>query len=154
MFLGSDESAAFSGHNFEVTHGMQVREESRSTYISRPTMRSIDGGGLGVLVSAGSQVDDAIAYAKVEADCGAEVLLGFHAKAAAEDAEAKLAGAARITVAHFPRHDHVVMDEVLADFTAAKVPVTGALVLPTRPAGYFAGSLENASDARGRTLRR
>lgn len=147
VFLGSDESAAFSGHNFEVTHGMQVREESRSTYISRPTMRSIDGGGLGVLVSAGSQVDDAIAYAKVEADCGAEVLLGFHAKAAAEDAEAKLAGTPRITVAHFPRHDHVVMDQVLADFTAAKVPVTGALVLPTRPAGYFSGSLENASDA-------
>ncbi|OYU15614.1 MAG: NAD-dependent dehydratase [Alphaproteobacteria bacterium PA4] len=147
VFLGSDESAAFSGHNFEVTHGMAVREESRSTYISRPTMRSIDGNGLGVLVSAGSQVDDAIALARVQADCGADVLLGFHSKAAAEDAEAKLDGTARIRVSHFDRHDHVQMDEVLADFTASVVPITGALMLPTRAAGYFTGKLGDASDA-------
>ena len=147
VFLGSDESAAFSGHDFEVTHGMAVRQESRSTYISRPTMRSIDGGGLGVLVSAGSQIGDAIAVAKVQADCGAEVLIGFHSEAAAEDAAAQLAGAARIQVAHFPRHDHVVMDAVLEDFTTAKVPITGAIVLPTRAAGYFTGTLGQASDA-------
>ncbi|MBC7520388.1 MAG: SDR family oxidoreductase [Sandarakinorhabdus sp.] len=147
VFLGSDESAAFSGHDFEVTHGMAVRQESRSTYISRPTMRSIDGGGLGVLVSAGSQVDDAIALAKVQADCGAEVLLAFHAPAAAEEAEEKTAGMARVTVAHFPRHDHETMDAVLADFTASKCPVTGAIILPTRPTGYFTGTLADASDA-------
>ena len=147
VFLGSDESAAFSGHNFEVTHGMAVREESRSTYLSRPTMRSIDGGGLGVLIAAGSQVDDAIALARVQADCGAEVLLGFHARSAAEDATAKLAGAARIAVVHFDRHDHVQMDAALAAFTATHCPVTGALMLPTRPAGYFTGKLGDANDA-------
>ena len=147
VFLGSDESAAFSGHDFEVTHGMAVRQESRSTYLSRPTMRSIDGGGLGVLVSAGSQIVDAIAFAKVQADCGAEVLLGFHAEAAADDATVQLAGVPRIQVAHFPRHDHVVMDAVLADFTAAKVPLTGAIILPTRGAGYFTGTLGEAGDA-------
>nr|WP_310524019.1 SDR family NAD(P)-dependent oxidoreductase [Polymorphobacter sp.] len=147
VFLGSDESAAFSGHDFEVTHGMAVRQESRSTYISRPTMRSIDGGGLGVLVSSGSQVDDAIAMAKVQAGCGAEVLLGFHAQSAAEDARAQLAGTPRIQVEHFPRHNHVIMDQVLADFTAAKCPLTGAIILPTRPTGYFTGTLADASDA-------
>ena len=26
VFLGSDESMAFNGHDFEVTHGMQVRK--------------------------------------------------------------------------------------------------------------------------------
>ena len=147
VFLGSDESAAFSGHDFEVTHGMAVRQESRSTYLSRPTMRSIDGGGLGVLVTAGSQVDDAIALARVQADCGAQVLLGFHSQAAAEDAEAVLGTTPRIKVAHFPRHDHVVMDAVLAEFTAGQLPITGALILPTRPAGYFTGLLGEASDA-------
>ena len=124
VFLGSDESAAISGHDFEVTHGMAVRQESRSTYQSRPSMRAIDGGGLGVLVTAGSQIDDAIAYARVQAVCGAEVLIGFHARSAAEDAGVQLAGTPRITVAHFPRHDHLVMDAVLADFTAARVPLT------------------------------
>ena len=28
VFLGSDESAAFSGHDFEVTHGMKVRPKA------------------------------------------------------------------------------------------------------------------------------
>ena len=31
VFLGSDDSVAFNSHDFEVTHGMRLREESRST---------------------------------------------------------------------------------------------------------------------------
>ena len=31
-FLGSDESLAFNGHNFEVTHGRKVLQESRSNW--------------------------------------------------------------------------------------------------------------------------
>ncbi len=147
VFLGSDESAAFSGHDFEVTHGMAVPQESRSTFVSRPTMRSIDGAGLGVLVTAGSQIEDAMALARVQAECGAEVLLGFHQLSAAEDAMERLAGTPRIEVAHFPRHDHVVMDAVLEDFTSRVVPLNGALILPTRPAGYFAGKLDEVTDA-------
>ncbi|KPF78966.1 NAD-dependent dehydratase [alpha proteobacterium AAP81b] len=147
VFLGSDESAAFAGHPFEVTHGMAVPSESASTFLTRPTMRAIDGEGLGVLVSAGSQVDEAIAFARVQVDAGAAVLLGFHAAAAAETAAEQLGDTPGITVAHFPRHDHVAMDAVLADFTAAHCPITGALVLPTRPAGYFTGSLAAAGDA-------
>ncbi len=147
VFLGSDESAAFNGHNFEVTHGMAVREESRSTYLSRPTMRSVDGGGLAVLVCAGSQVDDALALAKVQADCGAEVLLGFHSDYAVDEAREKLGDAPRIALTHFPRHDHIAMDAALAEFTAAKSALSGALILPTRPANYFAGSLADAADA-------
>ncbi len=147
VFLGSDESAAFNGHDFEVTHGMGVRKESRSTYLSRPAMRSVDGSGLAVLVSAGNQVDDALALAKVQADCGAEVLIGFHSEGAADDAREKLGHTPRIQVAHFPRHDHVEMDAALAAFTDAGTPINGALILPTRQAGYFTGSLADASDA-------
>ncbi len=147
VFLGSDESAALAGHDFEVTHGMAVAEESRSTFQSRPSMRAMDASGLGVLISAGSQVDDAIALAKVHAGCGAEVLIGLHTQAAADEAQEQLAGTPRITVGHFPRHDHVAMDDALAAFTAARVPLTGAIILPTRPAGYFNGKLADATDA-------
>ncbi len=147
VFLGSDESAAFSGHDFEVTHGMQVPRESFAAYVSRPTMRTIDGSGLGVLVSAGSQTEDGVALARVQVGHGANVLLGFHSEAAAEGARALVGDDARIMVAHFPRHEHVTMDAVLAEFTANHCAITGALVLPTRPAGYFAGALSEASDA-------
>jgi malonyl-CoA reductase/3-hydroxypropionate dehydrogenase (NADP+) len=36
VFLGSNESLAFSAQGFEVTNGMQVVQESRSTWVSRP----------------------------------------------------------------------------------------------------------------------
>lgn len=147
VFLGSDESAAFSGHDFEVTHGMKVARESSAAYVSRPTMRTIDGGGLGILVSAGTQTADAVTLAQVQAGYGADVLLGMHSESAADEAREAIGDDARIMVVHFPRHDHSVMDAALAAFTQAHVPVTGALVLPTRPAGYFTGALSQASDA-------
>ena len=31
-FLGSDETLAFNGHNFKVTHGRKVLQESRSNW--------------------------------------------------------------------------------------------------------------------------
>jgi len=55
VFLGSDESMAFNGHDFEVTHGMQVPKESRSTWVSRPTMRTVDAIGHTVLLVAGDR---------------------------------------------------------------------------------------------------
>ncbi|WP_416908757.1 MAG: SDR family NAD(P)-dependent oxidoreductase [Polymorphobacter sp.] len=147
VFLGSDESAAFAGHDFEVTHGMQVPRESSAAYVSRPTMRTIDGGGLGVLVSAGTQTADAVALAQVQAGYGADVLLAMHSEAAVDEAREAIGDDDRIMVAWFPRHDHEVMDAALAAFAEAHVPITGALVLPTRPAGYFTGALSEASDA-------
>ena len=147
VFLGSDESAAFNGHDFEVTHGMTVRKESRSTYLSRPTMRSIDGGGLAVLVVAGTQVADAVAVARVQADCGAEVLIGCDREADAIEAARLIGDAARIAVTHFPRADHDIMDRALADFTDANVPFTGAIILPAYGPDRFTGTLADADDA-------
>ena len=71
VFLGSDESAAYNGHDFEVTHGMTVRKEARSTYLARPTMRSMDGAGLAVLIAAGDGWQEALEIAKIQVACGA-----------------------------------------------------------------------------------
>ncbi len=147
VFLGSDESAAFNGHDFEVTHGMTVRKESRSTYLERPTMRSIDGAGLGIVVVAGSDIEEAVAVARVQAEAGAEVLVGCNRADDVAAAEALAAGAARLRVAHFPRDDHDVMDATLDAFTDACLPVTGAIILPAFGASRFTGTLADADDA-------
>ncbi len=145
VFLGSDESAAFSGHDFEVTHGMAVPKESRSTYLSRPTMRSIDGAGLGVVVIAGADLDAAVELAKVQAQCGAAVLLGV-AGAAVADAAARVEGA-QVAVVAFDRNDAAGMEAALAAFTASHCEITGAIVLPAHAAGTLGGPLSEASDA-------
>ena len=77
VFLGSDDAAAINGHNFEITHGMTVRQESRSTFVSRPGLRIVDAGGQVVSAAAGDQVHEALAIARIQADCGADVLLGL-----------------------------------------------------------------------------
>ncbi len=146
VFLGSDDSRAFNGHDFEVTHGMRVRKESRATWLSRPTMRSVDGVGLAVLVAAGDQIDDAIAYARVHADAGAEVLLGFHRELAVRIAAEQVAAHPRITVAHFDRLDTAAMDAALERFTSERMPLTGALILPTYSPGHYPPTLADALD--------
>ncbi len=77
LFLASDESKAFAGHSLEVTNGMQVAEESRTTLTSRPRLRISDGTGKRTLVIAGDQFDDALALAKRLMDTKSSVIIVF-----------------------------------------------------------------------------
>jgi malonyl-CoA reductase/3-hydroxypropionate dehydrogenase (NADP+) len=77
VFLGSDLSAAFSDHAFEVTNGMDVPQESFTSFSSRPGLRNVDASGKLVLVCAGDQVDDVLALTDILRECHAEVALTF-----------------------------------------------------------------------------
>jgi malonyl-CoA reductase/3-hydroxypropionate dehydrogenase (NADP+) len=147
-FLASDDSAALNGHNFEVTHGMSVRQESRSTFVSRPGLRIVDGTGRAVLVAAGDQVADALAYARIQAGCGADVILGFSADASVRDAQAALDFAhdprdRRIRVVHF---DRTKPESLARAFGQTSRPLAGAVILPAFGAQRFAATLATASD--------
>ncbi len=87
VFLGSDQSAAFAGHSFEVTHGMDVPAESRTTFVSRPGLRNVDLSGKVVMVCAGDQVDDAISLTKILRSRQAETVISFRSAAALSQAE-------------------------------------------------------------------
>jgi malonyl-CoA reductase/3-hydroxypropionate dehydrogenase (NADP+) len=147
VFLGSDESAAFNGHDFEVTHGMRVRKESRSTWVSRPTMRTVDAQGQTVLVAAGDQVDDAVGIARLQAEVGAHVILGLAREDDCALARDRLVGhrADRpIDVRVFDRGDPASMDAALAEDHGG--PITGAIILPAHGPDRFTSSLAGASD--------
>jgi malonyl-CoA reductase/3-hydroxypropionate dehydrogenase (NADP+) len=149
VFLGSDESAALNGHDFEVTHGMTVRKESRSTYLARPTMRSMDGTGLAVLVAGGEAWEEALEVAKVQVAAGAHVLLGLSRAADVHQAEArvKAEGAGeRLSIVRFNRGEPAVMEKALLDFTEAHLAITGAIVMPAKAAGAYGAALVHSSD--------
>ena len=149
VFLGSDESAPFNGHDFEVTHGMTVRKEARSIYLSRPTMRSMDGAGLAVLIAAGDDWEDALEIARIQIGCGANVLLGLSRQAdvAIVQARAKAEGIGdRLAIVRFARREPAAMEQVLDAYTRDVMPVTGAIFMPVRAPGDFAGDLVSASD--------
>lgn len=150
VFLGSDEAAGFNGADFEVTHGMTVDEPSRSTLLTRPSLRSVDGSGQAVIVCAGDQVADALTIARTQSDCGAEVLLGFDDPAAAEDARARLeaqGAVGKITVSVFRRSDPAQMAETLLAFASKAGPLTGAVVLPALDKDRLTAPLSAVSDA-------
>lgn len=90
VFLGSDESRAFAGHAFEVTHGMDLPTESRTTFVSRPGLRTIDASGKVVLICADTQVDDALAFADVLRAGRATVVVTFRNAEALATAEERL----------------------------------------------------------------
>ncbi len=147
VFLGSDESLAFNGHDFEVTHGMQVRKESRSTWVSRPTMRTVDAIGHTVLVAAGDQLDDALAIAQLQAEVGARVVLGLPSQSDCDRALGQLSDmrhGQRVEVRVFDRTDPATMDAALAEDHGG--PITGAIVMPAHGAERFSAALCDASD--------
>ena len=150
VFLGSDESAAYNGHDFEVTHGMSVRKEQRSTYLARPTMRSMDGNGLAVLVAAGDNWDEALEIAQVQLNCGAAVALGVprQADVAIAEKRCKALGITEgLTILRFNRQEPAAMEEALEAYTKANGAISGAVFLPMLPAGELKGSLTQADDA-------
>jgi len=149
VFLGSDESAAYNGHDFEVTHGMTVRKEARSTYLSRPTMRSMDGAGLAVLIAAGDGWPEALEIARIQISCGANVLLGLTraADVAIAQARAKAENIGdRLTIVRFNRTEPAAMEEVLESYTKDNAPITGAIFMPVHGPGELVGDLVDASD--------
>jgi malonyl-CoA reductase / 3-hydroxypropionate dehydrogenase (NADP+) len=150
VFLASDESAAINGHNFEVTHGMTVRQESRSTWVSRPELRTVDGHGVRVLVAAGDQVTDAIAVARVQAGCGAQVLLTLGTEEgvrAAKDALGLDAVDERISVALLDRTRVGTVQPFFDALTADGEMVHGAIIMPAFGAWRFRGDFAAASDS-------
>jgi malonyl-CoA reductase/3-hydroxypropionate dehydrogenase (NADP+) len=160
-FLGSADSAAISGHNFEVTHGMAVRQESRSTWVSRPELRTVDGTGTRVLVAAGDQVTDALAVARLLAEQGADVVVGLGSEEGVRAAAESLGNDAatserpgRIVPTLFDRTRPESMRDALAsaaDADAAGSGIApglhGAVVLPAHGAWRFRGAFADASDA-------
>jgi len=148
VFLGSEESRAFSAHGFEVTHGMQIWQESRSTWVSRPELRTVDGTGSTILVAAGDQVSDALAIARIQSNCGAHVLLGLGSEEGVQAARAALQDHAADQ-----RIDAVLFDRSRADTLSALLGrlrpgqgLHGAIVLPAYGAWRFQTPLSEASD--------
>ncbi len=149
VFLGSDESAAFNGHDFEVTHGMWVRKESRSEFVSRPTMRTVDGSGLSVLVACGDALDDGLAVARMQAEVGAAVLLGVPRDADVVAIQSQLESRghdAQIRVARFDRSQPAIMEQALSDGPAGGGPIHGAIILPAFGPERFRGLVSEAPD--------
>ena len=149
-FLASDESAAINGHNFEVTHGMSVRQESRSTWVSRPELRTVDGTGVRILVAAGDQVTDALAVARVQATCGARVRLTLGSEEgvrAAEDALGLDAVDQRIEVSLLDRTRAGTVQEFFDRLSATGEVLQGAIIMPAYGAWRFRGPFSTLSDA-------
>ncbi len=90
LWLCSTESAAFSGQSFEVTNGMQVPAESRSKLVSWPDRRLVDLRDEVVLVLAGTDLEEAIAFAQTHISHGAHVAMAFRTLSMLERARTKV----------------------------------------------------------------
>ncbi|MEM6476492.1 MAG: SDR family oxidoreductase, partial [Pseudomonadota bacterium] len=53
LFLASDEAAGVAGEEIDVTHGLSASRTSASTYLTRPSLRSLDGAGLNIFIASG-----------------------------------------------------------------------------------------------------
>ncbi len=150
LFLASDESAALNGAEIDVAHGLSAARESRSTYMTRPSLRTLDGADLSVLILAGEKWDEALEVARTQIACGARVLLGTAREADAAQAQARANVSddfEGLTIMRLNRLEADKMAELLAGYTAEHGPISSAIVMPVKPPRYFAGALLDAEDS-------
>lgn len=142
VFLASDEAAALSGETIDVTHGMDVPQESATTLTSRPGLRAVDGSGHTALICAGDQIEEAMALTGVLRACGAEVVIGFRSRASIAQLDRILEDSRRI-----PGQDYVPpmllylnpdepesVDQALSWMAANLGSPNSAIILPPRGA--------------------
>ncbi|NJK89653.1 MAG: SDR family oxidoreductase, partial [Myxococcales bacterium] len=89
-WLASPEAAAFSGHSFEVTNGMQVPAQSRSKLVSWPDLRLVDLRDRVVLILGGRDTEEALAFTDRHLAHGAHVVLAFRSLHALEQARSRI----------------------------------------------------------------
>ncbi len=140
LFFASDEAGALSGESLEVTNGMDLPAESRTTFTARPGLRAIDGSGRVVLVCAGDQTEDALALTGVLRSCGAEVVIGFRSREAIAQIESSLAESRRFAgagftpplIVHLDPQEPATIDAALALITESAGGPHSVAILPAR----------------------
>jgi malonyl-CoA reductase / 3-hydroxypropionate dehydrogenase (NADP+) len=155
VFLGSDEAAALSGETIEVTHGMEVPQESRTTFTSRPALRVVDGRGRVALVCAGDQIEDAMALTGVLRSCGAEVVIGLRSRAAIAQLEQNLEESRRFAgpgysppvIVQLDPGDPAAVSATLAWIGENVGGPHGAVILPARGVAAGRGVIEASDEA-------
>jgi len=149
VFLGSDDSAAFNGHDLEVTHGMKTPNDHASTCIARPSLRVVDAGGMTVFIAAGNQVQDALRIARIQSEAGADVILGFTFEGDVQRARSAMKETdvdRRIHPVRCDRSNTEETEAVLEKGHPSGAPVSAAIVLPAYDAGLLTGPVSEATD--------
>ncbi|MEL7519664.1 MAG: SDR family oxidoreductase, partial [Pseudomonadota bacterium] len=119
LFFASDESSGITAEEVDVTHGLSANRDSSSTYMTRPSMRSLDGAGLNIFIAAGEEWDDAVEAAKTLVKSGSRVRLGLSRSADVAQATARFTAQGfgdELTVARFNRKEPASMEAELASF--------------------------------------
>ena len=149
VFLGTDESSALNGHDIDVTNGMKVSKQSRSTCIARPSLRVVDAGGMTVFIAAGSQVDEALAIARIQSAIGADVILAYTLEGDVQQARSKMTDDdidSRIVVTRCDRRDTTETEAVLEKGGPSGAAISAAIILPAYDKGLVSGPLSEAHD--------
>jgi len=148
LWLASPESAAYSGHAFEVTNGMQVPAQSRSKLVSWPDNRLVDLHKQIVLVVGGADVAEAMEITRRNRDRGATVVLAFRSMESVGRARAQVE---RLEDPHVSllRLDPLQEETVQRafQFIAERFGrLDGVVMLPKTPNGEHGHTLSTAED--------
>ncbi len=147
-WLASGESAALSGHHFEVTNGMQVPAQSRSQLVSWPDKRLEDLTGNIVLVLGGSDHKEAVTFAERHTESGAKVVLAFRNLEAVGNARGILQAKEldRIQLTHLDPLRRESVDRTMRFINDHYGRIDGIVVMPQKQNGKYGYSICSASD--------
>jgi len=148
LWLATPESAAFSGQNFEVTNGMQVPAQSRSSLVSWPDNRLVDLRNKVVLIIGGADIDAAMVFANRNRMQGAQVVLAFRNLANVGRARMRtdVVGDSHLHIQHMDLNRRESLDRGFQFIADQFGRLDGVIVLPKTPNGVHGHTLAAAAD--------
>ncbi|MEJ2541354.1 MAG: SDR family NAD(P)-dependent oxidoreductase, partial [Gemmatimonadota bacterium] len=149
VFLSSSESAAFSGHSFEVTNGMRVPAQSRAKLVSWPDDRLVDLRDQVVLILGGGDVEESLVFARRNAGRGARVVMAFRTLQAVGQARARMHGEGLdpVHLEHVDPLRRESLDQLFTMIDDRFGRLDGVIVMPNTPNGQHGYALSMAGDA-------
>ncbi|MEM1230902.1 MAG: SDR family NAD(P)-dependent oxidoreductase [Pseudomonadota bacterium] len=148
LWLASSESAAFTGHGFEVTNGMKVPLQSEAELVSWPDDRLVDLHGKGILILGGRDIEEALVFAERNHGRGAKVLIGFRTLDLVGQASAGVqrAGLRGVHVQQLDPLRPESVERVFAYMKGQFGSLDGVIILQETPNGAHGYSLTTADD--------
>ena len=132
VFLGSDESKGFSGHEFEVTHGLKHPETDRIEMFSAPNPKTINLNGHYTWIMAGDQLKEASLIAQKHYDQGSKILLTFRDESCVKKAEEEFSDQLNFKVKAFDPSTSTDWEAFIRDFKLTLHYPNNAIIFPSR----------------------
>jgi len=146
LYLGSEKSKGLDGHDFYVSHGMQLPNDAEVELLQIPDIRMIDLDDSLVWIIVGNNVLESIAYAHGYLDVGAKILLTTTSDSILEQLQEHFRSNSAVLITKNIYNQYSDWQDIAQILKDHKFKLNSVIVLPNFDAKLYDNTILNLTD--------